>query len=44
MPRVVPSEVVSFIKKNDVIQVVSMNSAGAPELSAILELVGQIPD
>jgi hypothetical protein len=44
MPRVVPSQVVRFIKQNDVTLAVSLNSAGAPELSAILELVGQIPD
>src|SRR5712664_4112783 len=44
MPRVVPSRVVRFIKKNDVTLAVSLNSAGAPELAAILELVGQIPD
>ena len=44
MPRVVPSQVVRFIKENDVTHAVSLNSAGAPELSAILQLVGQIPD
>src|SRR5260370_18543860 len=44
MPRVVPSQVVLFIKQNDVTQAGSLNSAGAPELLGILELVGQIPD
>ena len=47
MPRVVPSQVVSFIdgipsQQNS--DLVRMNSIGAANLSAVLDLVEQIPD